>query len=67
MGMPAGVASNLAGLITIAAGQGRRDDALALAQEAAEIAAAEGADGIARQVAEARASVPGVAGGRPAS
>jgi tetratricopeptide (TPR) repeat protein len=65
LGMRAGVASNLVGLIYIAAGQGRRDDALALAHEAAAIAAAEGAHGIARQVADARASVPGVAAGRP--
>jgi hypothetical protein len=40
-------------LIHIAAAEGRRDDALALAEEAAEIAEASGAQGIMRQVEEA--------------
>jgi hypothetical protein len=65
----AGVAANMVGLIYIAAAEGRRDDALALAAEAAEMAAASDAGAIARQVAEARAQlwqsageVPGVSG-----
>ena len=49
-----GVAANLVGLAYIAAGQGRRDDALALIEEAGAIAAASGAHGIMRQVEEAR-------------
>jgi tetratricopeptide (TPR) repeat protein len=53
VGFMAGVAANLVGLIHIAAAEGRRDDALALAEEAAEIAEASGAQGIMRQVEEA--------------
>jgi tetratricopeptide (TPR) repeat protein len=52
-----GVAANLVGLIYVAAGQGRRDDALALADEADAIARASGAHVIARQVEEARAQL----------
>jgi len=52
-----GVAANLVGLAYIAAGQGRRDDALALAAEAGAIAEANGAHGIMRQVQEARATI----------
>jgi tetratricopeptide (TPR) repeat protein len=52
-----GVAGNLVGLTYVAAGQGRRDDALALIEEAAAIAKATGAHGILRQVDEARASL----------
>jgi tetratricopeptide (TPR) repeat protein len=52
-----GVAANLVGLTYIAAGQGRRDDALALIEEAGAIAEASGAHGIMRQVEEARAQL----------
>jgi tetratricopeptide (TPR) repeat protein len=55
-GSMAGVASNQVGLIYIAAGQGRREDALALAEEARVTAEAAGAQAIVRQVAEARAA-----------
>jgi tetratricopeptide (TPR) repeat protein len=54
-GLLPGVAANLVGLAYVAAGQGRRADALALAGEAAAIADASGAPAIARQAAEARA------------
>src|SRR5580693_1702090 len=57
IGFLPGVAGNLVGLTYIAAGQGRRDDALALIEEAAVIAKATGARGILRQVDEARASL----------
>jgi tetratricopeptide (TPR) repeat protein len=60
-GLLPGVAANLVGLAYIAAGQGRRDDALALLDEAGAIAEAHRADRIAGQVADARAAV------RPAS
>jgi tetratricopeptide (TPR) repeat protein len=52
-----GVASNLVGLIYIAAGQDRRQDALALAEEARAIAEANGAQGLLRQIDEARAQL----------
>jgi tetratricopeptide (TPR) repeat protein len=52
-----GVAANLVGLAYIAAGQGRLDEAQALAQEAGAIAAASGAHAIARQVEEVRAHI----------
>ena len=52
-----GVAANLVGLAYIAAGQGRRDEAQALAQEAGAIAAASGAHAILRQVEEVRAHI----------
>jgi hypothetical protein len=55
IGLMPGVAANLVGLAYIAAGQGRRDEALALAEEAGAIAAASGAPVIARQVDEVRA------------
>jgi tetratricopeptide (TPR) repeat protein len=55
IGFLPGVAANLVGLTYIAAGQGRRDDALALIEEARAIAEASGARGILRQVEEARA------------
>ena len=54
IGLMPGVAANLVGLAYIAAGQGRRDDALALLEEAAAIAEASGAKGIMRWVVEAR-------------
>jgi hypothetical protein len=57
IGFMPGVAANLVGLAYIAAGQGRRDDALALAEEADAIAAASGARAISRQVEEARAQL----------
>ena len=52
-----GVASNLVGLIYIAAGQDRRDDALKLAAEARAIAENSGAQGLLRQIEEARAEL----------
>jgi hypothetical protein len=52
-----GVASNLVGLIYIAAGQDRREDGLALAEEARAIAEANGAPGLLRQIDEARAQL----------
>lgn len=57
IGFTPGVAANLVGLAYIAAGQGRRDDALALVEEAGAIASASGARGILRHVEEARAAV----------
>jgi tetratricopeptide (TPR) repeat protein len=54
-GLLPGVASNLVGLTYIAAAQGRHDDALALIEEAREIAEASGAHGIMRHIQEARA------------
>jgi tetratricopeptide (TPR) repeat protein len=57
IGLMPGVAANLVGLAYIAAGQGRRDEAQALAQEAGAIAAASGADTILRQVEEVRAHI----------
>jgi tetratricopeptide (TPR) repeat protein len=55
IGLLPGVAANLIGLAYIAAGQGRRDDALALLEEAGALAEASGAQRIARSVTEARA------------
>ena len=52
-----GVASNLVGLIYIAAGQDRRDDALKLAAEARAIAEASDATGLLRQIEEASAQL----------
>jgi tetratricopeptide (TPR) repeat protein len=52
-----GVAGNQVGLIYIAAAQGRRDDALALAAEARSICQTSGAAGILRQVEEASANL----------
>lgn len=54
IGLMAGVAANLVGLIYIAVAQGRSADARALAGEAHVIAAECGAGAILRQVAEAR-------------
>jgi tetratricopeptide (TPR) repeat protein len=53
-GLMPGVAANLVGLAYVAAEQGRRGDALALAQEARAIAAASGANSILRQAEEVR-------------
>jgi tetratricopeptide (TPR) repeat protein len=50
-----GVASNLVGLIYIAAGQNRRADGVALAQEARALAEANSAPGLLRQIDEASA------------
>lgn len=52
-----GVAANLVGLAYIAAGDGRRDDALRLLDEAGAIADSSGALGIGRSVQQARAEI----------
>ncbi len=57
VGLMPGVAANLVGLAYIAAGQGRHDEALALAGEAGAIAEATGAQAILRQAEEARAHI----------
>ncbi|MEP7024380.1 MAG: tetratricopeptide repeat protein, partial [Actinomycetota bacterium] len=57
MGLLAGVAANQVGLAYIAAQQGHRDEAMALLDEAAAIAEADGAHAITRQVDEARADL----------
>ena len=57
IGLWPGVAANLVGLAYVAAGQGRRDDALALLEEAGTITEASGARAISRQVDEARAAL----------
>jgi tetratricopeptide (TPR) repeat protein len=57
IGFLPGVAANMVGLMYIAAGQGRRDDALALFEEASAIAKASGAYGILRQIDEAHAQL----------
>ncbi|MEU8400938.1 hypothetical protein AB0C28_37605 [Nonomuraea sp. NPDC048892] len=54
IGLPAGAAADQVGLIYIATAQGRRDDAVALAEEAYATAEACGAHRIMRQVEEAR-------------
>ena len=58
-GPRAGVAANLVGLAYIAAGQDRRDDALALLDEAGTIAETSGAGRILDQVAQARRALTG--------
>ncbi len=55
IGFMPGVAANLVALAYLAGEQGRRDDALALVEEAAAIAEASGARGALRWVDEARA------------
>jgi tetratricopeptide (TPR) repeat protein len=57
IGFSAGVAANLVGLAYITAAEGRRDEALALVEEASAIAGASGAQGILRHVEEARTSL----------
>jgi tetratricopeptide (TPR) repeat protein len=57
IGLMPGVAANLVGLAYIAAGQGHRDEALALAQEAGAIAEASGAHAILRHVEEVRTHI----------
>ncbi|MER5621920.1 tetratricopeptide repeat protein [Streptosporangium sp. NPDC002544] len=54
LGFLPGVAANLVGLCYIALAQGRRDDALALVEEAGALAEASGAKAILRQAEEAR-------------
>ncbi|NJC72097.1 tetratricopeptide repeat protein [Planosporangium thailandense] len=57
IGFLPGVAANLVGLAYISAGAGRRDEALALLQEADTIAEASGARRVLRWVEEARAAL----------
>jgi tetratricopeptide (TPR) repeat protein len=57
VGFMPGVASNMVGLVYIAAADGRRDDAAAILAEATAIAEASGATRILRQLAEARAAL----------
>jgi tetratricopeptide (TPR) repeat protein len=57
IGFLPGVAANLVGLIYIAAAEGRRDDALAMVEEAGALAEASGARCIMHQVEEARAQL----------
>jgi tetratricopeptide (TPR) repeat protein len=57
IGLMPGVAANLVGLAYVAARDGRRDDALALINEAGTVAEACGAHRIMRQVEEARAEL----------
>lgn len=57
LGFMPGVAANLVGLGYIAAAQGRRDEAVALLDEAGTIAEAHSAPVIARQVEEARTTM----------
>ncbi|PZS26448.1 MAG: hypothetical protein DLM59_18280 [Pseudonocardiales bacterium] len=57
LGFLPGVAANLVGLAYLAAGQGRRDDALALIEEATALAEASDAQVIVRQAQEARAGL----------
>lgn len=57
LGFRPGVAANLVGLAHIALTEGRRDDALALVEEAASIAHDSGSHGILRHVEEARAAL----------
>jgi tetratricopeptide (TPR) repeat protein len=57
IGLSLGVASNQVGLAYIAAQQGHRDKAMALLDEAATTARADGAHAILRQVDEARAEL----------
>lgn len=57
IGFMPGVAANLVGLAYLAAGAGRRDEALARLEEAGVICAASGAEGILRMVEQARAQL----------
>lgn len=57
LGFRPGVAANLIGLAYITAAEGRRDEALKVLDEAAELAEATGAHGILRSVEEARESL----------
>ena len=57
LGLTRGIAANLIGLAYIAAGEGRRDDGLAILAEAATLAAADDASQILRDIEEARAAL----------
>jgi tetratricopeptide (TPR) repeat protein len=57
LGFLSGVAANQVGLAYLAAAQNRRDDALALLDEAGANAKASAADAILRQVEEARSNI----------
>jgi tetratricopeptide (TPR) repeat protein len=57
LGFRPGVAANLVELISIAAEQGRREDALAMADEAVSLAEASGAHRILRYLEETRATL----------
>ncbi|WP_433438168.1 hypothetical protein [Nonomuraea sp. CA-141351] len=57
IGFQAGVAANLVGLAYIAVAEGRHDDAVAVLDEAGEIAEANGAAGVMRSIEEARAQL----------
>jgi tetratricopeptide (TPR) repeat protein len=57
IGFLPGVAANLVGLTYIAAAQGRRDEAIAMADEARRIAETSDAPAIVRQVEQARAAM----------
>jgi tetratricopeptide (TPR) repeat protein len=57
LGFRPGVAANLVGLAYVAAAQDRRDEALALADEAADVARAADAAVIVQQAEEARAAL----------
>ncbi|MEH0933835.1 tetratricopeptide repeat protein [Micromonospora psammae] len=59
IGFRPGVAANLVALAFFALGDGRRDEAAALVDEAATTARAAGADGILRWVDQARAALNG--------
>ncbi|MEV0270320.1 tetratricopeptide repeat protein [Hamadaea sp. NPDC050747] len=54
LGFLSGVAANMVGLAYLALGDGRRDDALSILDDAETLARDSGADEIARQVTEAR-------------
>jgi tetratricopeptide (TPR) repeat protein len=66
IGLLPGAAANLVGLAYIAAAQDRRDDAMALLDEAGAIAEASNAQRIMQQVNQARAELRGQVGERPA-
>ncbi|MGH3680888.1 MAG: tetratricopeptide repeat protein [Natronosporangium sp.] len=57
VGFLPGVAANLVGLAYLAAGEGRRDEALSLLEQAGTICEASGAAGILRMVEQARAQL----------
>ena len=62
IGFMPGVAANLVGLAYIAAGEGRRDEALAMLEEASTIAQTSGAHGVSRSIEEAQNSLSLVEG-----
>jgi tetratricopeptide (TPR) repeat protein len=57
LGLNRGIAANLIGLAYIAAGEGRRDDGIAILAEAATLAKADDAPRILRDIEEARAAL----------